>query len=850
LFSISILYVFFFLSIPIILEERIEFVCTCIKRLTFSLSLSLALVARTQIEARRKEVSDLERQLAIEKKKSELFAKTVAAISSEWNELQSAFETLLDGGGGEGNNGSAAVASNEDNSENKKRRNRGVVFDAFRKLLLRNVSEEDEKALELEFNPPAPKKRKRGGEDGGDTATNEDETMEEDDEGENDDEEMNSSEEAKFLADLKSRAAKTKERFASAIVAARKNPNATANEKKADFLAADALRAKRIANALRATKAKMEEKLKENEEMLETRRLDVMHLRRRIEILQYEGANPGEVDKDLGIKLATKEDAKLAGAKAQMKASEKAGGPSATTGAGAAATATTTKPSSNSEVDNKQLGQLKADLGEAVARFKMSEKLLAEMREKNAKLESDFKTLKDQGKNGASEAVVVQSPLYTALSQQLEILKTESTKFDTRLEQTKKENDQIKTRNLKLEIANRDAQAQEEKLKAAENYSRELKSFLERANKERDEAERKISETVGAEKGKGKDTEESAQALLKIVQQQMEAFKNENEKLKKARTECDDAKEQNRTFEAQVKSLEAKVDALEKKAASKSKTLEKDLAAVTAELKQEKENREKLEKETKEKSDELDQLAEEIGGLASMADEATEYGETILQKLSDKEDEVNKMKKEAAAAQREAKKYYDDYEQVRMSNEKDKVDAKAAMEKAQKLELDVEKLTKELETAKAEARGASGAGSSNKLKIEQLETELTKLKSQLSIVEGRCNQLSSGEAKLQKEIKKLEKERDDLKIENAGVKKKCDRLSREGGAGALQEEIDAYKTMMGCNVCKQRDKACVITKCYHMFCRECIDTRIATRQRKCPGCALAFSENDVQNIYF
>jgi len=760
--------------------------------------------------------------------------------------MQSAFETLLDDG-----NGSAAVASNEDNGENKKRRNRGVVFDAFRKLLLRNVSEEDEKALELEFNPPAPKKRKRGGEDGGDTATNEDETMEEEDESESDDEEMNSSEEAKFLADLKSRAAKTKERFASAIVAVKKNPNATANEKKADFLAADALRAKRIANALRATKAKMEEKLKENEELLETRRLDVMHLRRRIEILQYEGANPGEVDKDLGIKLATKEDAKLAGAKAQMKASEKTGGPSATTGAGAAATtATTTKPSSNSEVDNKQLGQLKADLGEAVARFKMSEKLLAEMREKNAKLESDFKTLKDQGKNGASEAVVVQSPLYTALSQQLEILKTESTKFDTRLEQTKKENDQIKTRNLKLEIANRDAQAQEEKLKAAENYSRELKSFLERANKERDEAEKKISETVGAEKGKGKDTEESAQALLKIVQQQMEAFKNENEKLKKARTECDDAKEQNRTFEAQVKSLEAKVDALEKKAASKSKTLEKDLAAVTAELKQEKENREKLEKETKEKSDELDQLAEEIGGLASMADEATEYGETILQKLSDKEDEVNKMKKEAAAAQREAKKYYDDYEQVRMSNEKDKVDAKAAIEKAQKLELDVEKLTKELETAKAEARGASGAGSSDKLKIEQLETELTKLKSQLSIVEGRCNQLSSGEAKLQKEIKKLEKERDDLKIENAGVKKKCDRLSREGGAGALQEEIDAYKTMMGCNVCKQRDKACVITKCYHMFCRECIDTRIATRQRKCPGCALAFSENDVQNIYF
>ena len=60
----------------------------------------------------------------------------------------------------------------------------------------------------------------------------------------------------------------------------------------------------------------------------------------------------------------------------------------------------------------------------------MSEKLLADMREKNAKIESELKAIKNQGKNGASEALVVQSPLYTALSQQLEILKTESTKFD------------------------------------------------------------------------------------------------------------------------------------------------------------------------------------------------------------------------------------------------------------------------------------------------------------------------------------------------------------------------------------------------------------------------------------
>ena len=307
---------------------------------------------------------------------------------------------------------------------------------------------------------------------------------------------------------------------------------------------------------------------------------------------------------------------------------------------------------------------------------------------------------------------------------------------------------------------------------------------------------------------------------------------------------------QNRDFETKIKSLEAQVSTLEKKAASKSKTLEIDLAAKTAELLQEIENRSKAEQDVLDKTAEIEAFVDEIESLATMADDATGQCDEILKKLSTTEDEVVNLQKETAAARREAKKYYDDYEQVRMSNEKDKAEALSALERLQLLTEDVEKLTKELESAKAEARGVTGACSSDRIKIEQLEADITRLNSQLSIVEKRCNQLSLDEVKIQKELKKLTEERDALKIDQAGLKKKCDRLSREGGAGLMQDEINAYKTMLGCHVCKQRDKACVITKCFHMFCRECIDTRIATRQRKCPGCALPFSETDVQNIYF
>ena len=41
----------------------------------------------------------------------------------------------------------------------------------------------------------------------------------------------------------------------------------------------------------------------------------------------------------------------------------------------------------------------------------------------------------------------------------------------------------------------------------------------------------------------------------------------------------------------------------------------------------------------------------------------------------------------------------------------------------------------------------------------------------------------------------------------------------------------------------------VITKCFHVFCHECVKTQIKTRQRKCPQCTVAFGDNDYERIY-
>ncbi|XP_070598506.1 E3 ubiquitin-protein ligase BRE1A isoform X1 [Erythrolamprus reginae] len=65
----------------------------------------------------------------------------------------------------------------------------------------------------------------------------------------------------------------------------------------------------------------------------------------------------------------------------------------------------------------------------------------------------------------------------------------------------------------------------------------------------------------------------------------------------------------------------------------------------------------------------------------------------------------------------------------------------------------------------------------------------------------------------------------------------------------LMEEIKDYKARLTCPCCNMRRKDAVLTKCFHVFCFECVKTRYDTRQRKCPKCNAAFGANDFHRIY-
>jgi E3 ubiquitin-protein ligase BRE1 len=83
---------------------------------------------------------------------------------------------------------------------------------------------------------------------------------------------------------------------------------------------------------------------------------------------------------------------------------------------------------------------------------------------------------------------------------------------------------------------------------------------------------------------------------------------------------------------------------------------------------------------------------------------------------------------------------------------------------------------------------------------------------------------------------------------------KLERLTRNANTSEavqeLEEEINALRRLLKCNVCHTRQKDVIITKCWHMFCKQCIAKNLEARHRKCPGCGHQFGQADVKQFFF
>lgn len=142
------------------------------------------------------------------------------------------------------------------------------------------------------------------------------------------------------------------------------------------------------------------------------------------------------------------------------------------------------------------------------------------------------------------------------------------------------------------------------------------------------------------------------------------------------------------------------------------------------------------------------------------------------------------------------------------------------------------------------------------LSLQNVMTERTDFESRYRGEQKKAEDIGS---KWIEQVKLVEKYKSEVSRLGGLLTRKKLELERQGKARSaptsvkeaqLQGEVDKCMSLLKCSTCRLNLRTTVLTKCMHTFCKQCVDARISTRQRKCPACNLAFGQGDVQQLYF
>jgi len=143
-------------------------------------------------------------------------------------------------------------------------------------------------------------------------------------------------------------------------------------------------------------------------------------------------------------------------------------------------------------------------------------------------------------------------------------------------------------------------------------------------------------------------------------------------------------------------------------------------------------------------------------------------------------------------------------------------------------------------------------------KIAQENAKMAALMTDAEKARSRCEELVSESTKLQEEKQKMMESLAVAQREAAEATTVTERLAKQSGGGALPSgftaeqlstQVSVLKSRLACPVCNHRDKKCILLRCRHMFCKQCVDENIKNRSRKCPACGGRFDTKDVADVW-
>ncbi|KAF4040599.1 C3HC4 type (RING finger) zinc finger protein [Phytophthora infestans] len=164
----------------------------------------------------------------------------------------------------------------------------------------------------------------------------------------------------------------------------------------------------------------------------------------------------------------------------------------------------------------------------------------------------------------------------------------------------------------------------------------------------------------------------------------------------------------------------------------------------------------------------------------------------------------------------------------------------SAKESLQAKEIELDKLKEYVKTIETE-REASDA-------------EKRKLLRDAEVAKTICATAEKSHQQLQQEKQKPCEECETQRKKIDEMERKLQHAKSTPSTGELTDlerfELRDLQKLVNCSVCQDRRKDVLISKCSHMFCKECIENNLKSRNRKCPTCKKMFGHDDVKSVWF
>ncbi|TXT05998.1 hypothetical protein VHUM_03759 [Vanrija humicola] len=543
-------------------------------------------------------------------------------------------------------------------------------------------------------------------------------------------------------------------------------------------------------------------------------------------------------------------------------------------------------------------------LAEALAASRLSQ--LEALRSENTGLKQEADKLKLQAHH-PTEAQLRESPFFQVYLQRLSTQVSRADALQTRFDSSETKLDQLRDSNLEFreavqqearqevdtlrqQLSKRDndlarLRAERDKLNDELHERKQTESLKSNQNKVLDDLCKKrgdrishLQSEVGRLKGKAA-AEAGADGYLKFlhgeggidgdyVKSLEEQLKAAGDKVAALTAQIESTSQGDAAAAAAETTVRVELEAAKRSLAKFERILGPEALADVRELgeklRQAAEAEDKLKLQLSQAEESTNALYAEVEGLSSAWDGLEK---TLKDKVYDLRDAENNVKRLATEKAKADNKFFDamrmrDAVEADLKNTQRVVDKQTKLlEKGQETEKAMtaqisaqDKALTTLKNSSLELQTQVATASSER---RQLELRLQQSQGQLSEAQQLLHQRVAEAAAASQARTKAEEELEAAQRQVKKSKEKLEQLTAAGAAGNMsvgeahiREEREKLLKLLRCSTCHLNFKQQVLTKCMHTFCKDCIDQRIATRQRKCPACGVAFSKEDVGTLYW